>query len=507
MTSPTKSRRFAAIGEGTRLRSGPAQELVRYFYTALAEVGPLYFSAMSKVNMAHVTMLTERGIISRDVGASLLRVLREIDGLGADRFPVEPASGDLYTSVEGYLIEKLGADVGGYLQLARSRADLHAAVDRLVVREMLTEVLAALLDLRGSALDVAGRHLRALLPSYTFQQHAQVMSYAHYLVGWHDGWSRDTERLYQTYARADASVLGSLIGSGTGWPIDRELTRKLLGHQRLLENAKDAIWDGDFILEAHAVCAVLIARHLRFILDCYQWTSYEFRLLDLDDSHAGSSSIMPQKKNPYILVALRNKATAVLGELQRHQAMAMLGSYRADKLGLNLPPVGEGLRETAEILDLSAQLLRKSRFNADRGAQLAAANFATVTELVDLLVRVAGLSYRNAHHVVGIVVRTVLERGVGVEGISSALVDEAARQSLGRPLGLPEKDVQAALDPLQFIEARRSLGGTAPIEVERLLRARTTDLERDRARLGELRAAIAEGDRALREAVDAIVGR
>jgi argininosuccinate lyase len=504
--SGPRARRFPAIGEGTRLRSGPAEELARYFYTPLALVGPRYFAAMSRVNMAHVVMLTEQGMVARDVGARLLRELRAIDALGVEKFPVEPASGDLYTSVEGYLIERLGAEVGGYLQLARSRADLHAAVDRLVVRDALCEILAALLDLRGAALDVAARHLRALIPSYTFQQHAQVMSFGHYLAGWHDAWSRDTERLFQAYTRADASVLGALIGSGSGWPVDRELTRRLLGHRGLAENAKDAIWDGDFILEAHAVCAVLIARHLRFVLDYYQWTSYEFRLIELDDSHAGSSSIMPQKKNPYALIALRNKCTTVLAELQRHQAMAALGAYRADILGLNLPPVTAGLRETAEILDLSAHVVRRSTFNADRGAELAGANFATVTELVDTLVRVAGLSYRSAHQVIGVAVKTVLEQGTGTGGITSSLLDEAARQALGRTLGLPEKDVRAALDPLHFVESRATRGGTSPAEVERMAQARRSDLARDQARLAELRAAISEGDRALRCAVDAIAG-
>jgi argininosuccinate lyase len=199
----------------------------------------------------------------------------------------------------------------------------------------------------------------------------------------------------------------------------------------------------------------------RVAQDFYVWCTPEFNLVRFPDSVAGTSSIMPQKKNHVALEYLKGKAGQISGAL-----MAAITTVK----GTNFTHTGDGNRESMrnlwdaaeEALRIAGMLdlvLRSAQPNESRMLQRATDDFSSATDLADTLVRVCGLSFREAHHVVGAVVRAALNDGLNASQVTSAMVDQAARDQLGKPLLLAQSVVQASLDPRVSVQARSVIGG------------------------------------------------
>jgi len=460
-----------------------------------------------QVDLAHIAMLTRQGILTPERGVPLLNALRALRREGADAINVDPAYGTLLLQVERYLAARIGPDAGGMLQLARSRVDQGATIGRIAVRDLILATIDRLLALQEAILARAGEWRGIIMPGYTHIQHAQPWNLAHYALSYFDSFQRDVERLWQCYDRVNQSPLGTAAMAGTGWPVDREMTAAFLGFDGVIRNSKDAnfITGMDFIPEAASVLTLLMAGLGRWASEFYVWSSWEFGLIELDEGLCGTSSLMPQKKNAYALERVRALSGEALGWFPAQ--IGLLRSPTSTDCDVNFSSREHFgyFRSMEYALRLMTDVIATVRVNAPLMAERAGANWTTASELADTIVRHAGLDFRQAHHIVGALVRISLEQGVDPREIGAAQLDVAASEILGRPLLLDDQIVREALDPQAFVRTRRSSGSVSPDEVEKQLDAAGKDMAANRARLAERRDAVSRAAEKLAEAVDALV--
>ncbi|KMO43573.1 argininosuccinate lyase [Methylobacterium tarhaniae] len=469
-----------------RLTEPVAKEVCEHIYAPrLARDFQAVFAAMTDLNQAHVLMLARCGLIApaaaRALAAGLLRM--EEEGPGA--VPLDPEREDSYFNYEAQLIRLIGQDAGGRMHIARSRNDLTSALDRMRARDLLLDAGQALLSVEEHALDGAYRFRDAVMPGYTHLQPAQPITYGFYLAGVAQSLARDFGRLSDAWARTNVSPLGAGALAGTAFGIDRDGLAASLGFDGLVENALDAVATRDFGLEILAGLSQVAIGWSRVAQDYHVLVSHEFQTIEFPDRVTGTSSIMPQKKNPVVLEHLKGKAGQMLG-LYVAAASAVKGTHFTNTIDGNretMRGVWEAGEEALRCLALFDLVIATARPNATLMRRRVTEDFASATDLADLMVREAGLSFREAHHVVGAVVRAAMDAGLSADGITPAMVDEAAEAQIGRPLGLSGEAVRVSLDPAASVAARTLPGGPAPDSVARAVEAAQGRLEARRAAL------------------------
>ena len=480
-TRKTRGARRQGPGVGSRLSRGPARELIEYGYKQEIEEAHYTFPHELWNHKAHTVMLCEQGIIPRTAAAKILRVLRRIEVLGIRRFPMDPRKGELYYNIESYLIARAGEDAGGRMHTGRSRGDMYVCSERMILRERILGLARDLLDLIQTILDVSGRHVETIMPGYTLLQHAQPTTFAHYLLSFGDRFLRDVERLQETYGRVNQCPMGAAISTGSGFPLNRERMAVLLGFDGIVENTRDAAIYRDFTLESTAHAAIAASNVSSLADDLNVWCTYEFGMIDLADQYCGTSTIMPQKKNPSSLERVRYLAAECLGNTVT--VFAQLKTF-SEQLG-DLEATGPGAWRTFDRARAAMRFMRGilDTLTVRTGLmrERAGANFAQATQLADEIVTQRDLAFRTAHRIVGRLVRTCLERGVSPAGVTSAMVDESAMAIIGRPLDLPERVVRAALDVAHILRTRTLPGSPGSREVRRMLGARARRVAREAA--------------------------
>ncbi|MBL8699318.1 MAG: argininosuccinate lyase [Alphaproteobacteria bacterium] len=486
-----------------RLASGPAEVFVRIAQGPGLRHEMDHFDAFLAVDLAHTVMLVERSILTGAQGAAILGVLRDIRARGRGGLDADPQRGSFLLQVEAELARRLGEDVGGRMHTGRSRIDQGATVRRLHTRCGVLPAMARLLGLRAAVLALAGRHRRTLMPGYTHMQHAQPWILGHYLHSMAVRLDEDFHRLVESYARLNLSPLGAVGLAGTSWPIDRDRTAALLGFSGLVENsrlAREAWYAADVVAALSFVMATLND----IATDFHVWSSWEFGLVETDDAFCGTSSIFPQKKNPSALEAIKKESGAATQWLA--QAMTTFrGEGSGDQAIRELSMLDDAVASTDGMLELATALVDTLIVHEARMREVASGNWSTASNLADALVRDAGLSYRQSHHVVARLVRLCLQRKLPPQRAGAAELDEAGRQTIGRALGLSDAAVQEALDADAFVRTRVTRGSLAPAEIDRMLAEAAAELEADRGWLRAEEARIAAAAKALDEAVDRVI--
>jgi len=419
---------------------------------------------MMAANKAHVVMLTEQGIVSAENGAALLRALKQVEAEGVEARQYEPGIEDLFFSVENRLVALAGAEVGGNLQIARSRNDLGAALARMALRKLVLDVMARLHSLRAALLDFARQHEGTIMPGYTHTQPAQPTTMAHYAAAILSFLARDAKRLQAAYASTNRSPLGAAAFTTTGFPVNRERVAKLLGFDGLMENSHDAIGAGDYMTETMGALITLALNLSRITRDLLFWATQEAAAIRIHDAFIQISSIMPQKRNPVVLEHLRARLGRLMGQANTVLIMAHNVPYGdTQDIEDEVHPSLFGACQTAcEILALYAAVFETLEVNREHLAARAASGFTTATELADTLTRDLGLPFRTAHRVVSWLVQSAVAQGLEPRDVTPSLLDEATQAVIGRPLGLSEETVRQALDPAHFVQVRTQPGGPAP---------------------------------------------
>jgi argininosuccinate lyase len=466
---------------GSRL----TEPMLDHLRIAKSAVEPDEISAVHAFDIAHAIMLTETGIVSPNVGATILRGLQDIERAGL--VETRTAAGGGIHSGETYLIQKFGDEFGGRLHLGRSSGDLHAVAHRINFRDQVHRLLGALCQARAALLDLAAGHLSTIMPGYTHGQHAQPTTFAHWATMFEELFRRDAERLFSFHTRLNKSPAGAAIMTGSDFPIDRARVSALLGFDCPLENTMDAILNHDTEMEYSSILVVLAQGLGRLANDLQLWSTFEFGLIELPDRYCGTSSIMPQKKNPDGLEDIKSIAV---------QSLAAFVTTIVTDCGSTGQAIFEHRhsfalqsefgRNLAGRLQSLAPLLRDMTVNVKRMHTLAGANWAQATDLASALVHHTGLSWRISHLVVGAFIRRCVESKIVPDSATTELLDQAATAIGLEAPRLSAKAFAEAMDPFAFVAKRKLLGGPAPEMVERAIAVARKRLKEDEAATSRL---------------------
>jgi argininosuccinate lyase len=441
------------------------------------------------VDLAHVLMLEKQNIIDKETAKHLLGALLELfdDGIPEDVF--DDRFEDVHAGIETLLIESVGADAGGRMHMGRSRNDEVATCIRIKLREEMLKQMSALLRVREVLIAIAEVHTETVMPGFTHLQHAQPTTLAHHLLAYEQAFSRDFDRLDDTYARVNQCPLGAAAFASTGYPINREFTATLLGFDGLVTNTMDAVATRDFALETLADISILMTNVSRLCEEMVIWSTSFVKFVELDDAFCSTSSIMPQKKNPDTAEIMRAKSGSVFGAfagaLLTVKGLPM--SYNRDLQELT-PHLWRGMRDAKESLHLLIDMLSSASFDTDRMREEAGKGYSTATELADTLVRSYGIPFRTAHTIVG--------RAVQKGNLSLLTLEESAQETgsgislIGK--GLTQQNIDDALDVKNSIALRRAPGGPAPFATKIAIQERKKQLDVD-ASLVEKRLAKLSG--------------
>lgn len=418
-------------------------------------------------DLAHAVMLTETGIITSARGAKLLSgliLMWESEGEG---FPYLPNVGSFLVQTEHFLSERIDEDIAGRLQTGRSRNDQSAEAERLFLRDLLLEVSKHLMLLQNAVLNQAKAHANSLMPGYTHLQHAQPTTFGHHLMRYAAAFDRDLERISGAYAHVNLSSLGGAAMAGTSWPIDRVRTAELLGHDGLAVNSSDAGgFARDYIEETVAALSILMANMGRLANDLYVWSSCEFGYVQVADALAGTSSIMPQKKNPHSLERIKSLSGQATGWFAgvagcQHSVFSTdLDLTFADDA---LSGMGDA---TIQSLRLACATIETIEINADRMADSAGAFWSTTSHLADELVRRYDLSFRAAHHIIGRFVRDSIAADKTPADVEADALVKAGLEMADIKLDMNTTELRESLDARAFLFSRASIGSVNPSETE-----------------------------------------
>jgi argininosuccinate lyase len=412
-------------------------------------------------SVAWAAALARAGVISEAERATIVQGLEAVRSeLESGGFAFRPELEDIHLNVERRLVELVGP-VGGKLHTGRSRNDQIALDERLYLKDVVASITGGLRDVQQTLLTRAEGTLDVAMPGYTHLQRAQPVLLAHHLLAYVFMLARDRERFDGCRTRADALPLGAGALAGTAFAIDREALARDLGFAAVTPNSLDAVADRDYVLEFLAAAAITGMHLSRLAADLTLWASAEFGFVEFSDAFATGSSIMPQKKNPDVAELLRGKSGRLYGNL-----VAVLTVMKGLPLAYN-----SDMQEDKEawfdsidtlqaILEVTPPMLATLDFRVDRMRQAAGEHFATATDLADYLVK-KGVPFREAHEVVGRIVRHALDTGATLETVTPAV--------LRRFSPLFEDDVTAAITVDASLRARAITGGTAPDAVRRAL--------------------------------------
>ncbi len=441
-------------------------------------------------SLAHALMLQRTGIIPAQAGEAIVSELwRLIDELGEGKLSLEADEEDVHMAVERLLTARLG-ELAGHLHTARSRNDQVALDLRLHTREAGRQLLAGVLALLRGFVARAHGEREVLLPTYTHRQRAQPASAALYFAAWSQALLRAARSVTSAVGEADVLPLGAGASSGSSLPIDRQLTRQLLGFSRVSHNALDTVGDRDFALDFVWGSTRVMLALSRFAQDMIDFSTSEFGFVVLDGEIAAGSSMMPQKKNPDVFELVRGKSAGGVGRLVQLLTLvrALPTGYNRDLQEDRQALLGAA-REALDAVEIVRLVLPHVRFDRARCAAALASGFTQATDLAEQLVR-RGVPFREAYRATGALVRRALDRGETL----TAMTTEDARTV--HPAF--DATVLAALDPEAACAAKESLGGTGPRALDQQLAALEHDcdaLERTIAAIPSLDSVV----KALRE--------
>ena len=466
---------------------------------------PFYW--LSEMNKASAIMVVEQGIVPKGLGAKIAdavaTVIADGDKSGA------PRSGN-YLIVERDLIKAGGPDITR-LHSGRSRQDIGATSQRLAMRDDMLIAIGKLNDARAVLLAMAERYPNAIIPAYTWGVQAQPITLGHYLLGYEAAFARTSERMRQAYARLNLSPLGAAALGTSSFPVNRPRLAELLGFDGVVENSFDAnqlspIDMGGDIAGFTSAAVLTITALAADITQQYAQTQPWFLLAE--GEMTGTSSIMPQKRNPSGLVFLRAQASTVLGHAQTflmvaHNVSAGMSDYKPFINPLQGDQPNNVVRELSDLLDNFSKLMKTLVFNEQRALAEVNADYSTTTELADTLQRVAEVPFRVGHHFASEVVNYGRGNNLKPAEIPYAeaqkIYAEAAKQYKLEDTKLPLREAQfrTSLSPQNMVNASQGLGGPQPAEVARMLTAEKEKLTQDRAWVTAAQTKLADASRKL----------
>ena len=449
------------------LFSEPMSDLVKR-YTSSVFFDKRLWQADITGSLAHAEMLAAQGIISADDHASiqsgLAKIVQEIE-TGELEWKLDLE--DVHLNIEARLTQLVG-DAGKRLHTGRSRNDQVATDVRLWLRGEIDLIGDLLTDLQKALLDIAEKNVEVILPGFTHLQVAQPVSFGHHMLAYVEMFSRDAERMLDVRKRVNRLPLGAAALAGTSYPLDRERVAQTLGMDGVCQNSLDAVSDRDFAIEFTAAATLAMVHISRLSEELILWMSQSFGFIDIADRFCTGSSIMPQKKNPDVPELARGKTGRVVGHLMglitlmKGQPLAYNKDNQEDK-----EPLFDTVDTMKDTLRIFAEMVGGITVKPEAMERAALKGYATATDLADYLVK-KGLPFRDAHETVAHAVKAAISHSVDLSELPLTVLQQFHPKI--------EKDVYAVLSLRGSLNARNTLGGTAPAQVK-------TQIARHRARL------------------------
>ncbi len=417
-----------------------------------------FFEQDVRGSLAHVSMLAAQGILTekeRD------QIIEGLEGILKDvedgKLKIEGDYEDIHSFVEANLTERIG-DAGKKLHTGRSRNDQVALDMRLYIRDEIDETAELLRELLEAIYKIMDENRETYMPGFTHLQKAQPVTLAHHFGAYFEMFKRDFERLLSIRKRGNICPLGSGALAGTTYPLDRAFTAELLEFDAPCENSMDGVSDRDYVLEFLNSLSITMMHLSRLSEEIIIWNSNEYRFIELDDTYATGSSIMPQKKNPDIAELIRGKTGRVYGAM-----ISLLTTMKGIPLAYD-KDMQEDKEMTFDAIDttkgcihLMKGMIETSSFNHERMEESAKHGFTNATDAADYLVK-KGMPFRDAHGVIGRLVLDCLDKGIKLDDLS---LEDYKKES-----ELFDEDIYEAISMKVCVERRLTKGAPGAIAEE-----------------------------------------
>ena len=457
---------FSALEIGGRLSGSPSEELVNSaFDTELANQLDL-IAPISTVDLSHTVVAMDAGIIPPGPGSTLLKALCRLQNT-PDDFKPSAVSGDLYTNRETWLVANTDAAV--WLGAGRARRETITTAFYIKLRDQLLDLCLSLITLVDTVASRAAYFNAAIMPDYTYFQSAQPTTFGHYLLSSVYSSMRDLERLQAAYKSVNRSPAGCGSTVGSRIALDRLKLGELMGFEALFDHCRDAMWPADIPIEICCLATSIMINLDRLAEDLIIFNSREFGLIELNDRHCRASKIMPQKKNPFALTHIRGVANEMIGHLSAVAVMGRMPSGQPDSRITIYGLLPESLQKTNSAVILFSQVIQDLRFDEARALQLTDDGLICSTDLAETLVNSCSMSFRDAHKLVGNMVREQRDTGkkfaeTTVEDISST----AERLGFPKP-EITKTELQDALSLTRSVHSKTGIGGCSESSVNAMI--------------------------------------
>lgn len=409
-------------------------------------------------SIAHATMLGKQNIIPNTDADLIIQTLKEIEkDIDNQQLEIDPTAEDIHMFIEQELTSRIG-DAGKKLHTARSRNDQVALDFRLYTIKKGNELVELLNTFIVVLCKKAEENIETIMPGYTHLQRAQPITFAHHLMAYVEMFKRDIDRISQSIERTKVSPLGCGALATTTYPIDRELTKELLGLHSIALNSLDGVSDRDFAIELASDISITMMHLSRLSEEIVLWSSWEFKFIELDDAFATGSSIMPQKKNPDICELIRGKTGRTYGNLNNLLVMMKGLSLAYNK---DMQEDKEALFDSIETLIVCLEtitpMMETCTVIKENMRNAAAKGFINATDCADYLTK-KGMPFRDAYQVIGKLVNDAIENDKVLETLTLEEYKQAS--------DLFEEDIYEAISLETCVNNRNVVGGPAPSVVK-----------------------------------------
>ena len=426
---------------------------------------------MHRANKAHLIMLYEEGIISQ---ADALAIKDALSNLSLDDFKERTYTGefeDLFFEVEASLI-KLGGNAVGNLHIARSRNDLGVALYRLALRDRLLELIKEAAAFQKTLAAFAMAHVDTFMIAHTHGQQAQPSTLGHYITGATFVLGRDIDRLKSAFNTVNRSSMGAAAITTSGFPVNRETMRKLLGFDKVIENSYDSIGGGDYIGEAATAIHLSCINLSRLVSDLLLWATNEFGYLKAAPPYIQISSIMPQKRNPVSIEHSRSILSSASGDCMSLLNMLHNTPYGdiVDTEDDSQPALWRALSKLNGIYRLLTNVIATMEVDKGQMEKRASESYSVITELADTLVREESVSFRQAHTVAHNLVSHCLKNNIPLSCVEVSMINDIFKGLFGKDMSASPEIITKSLCYKNFVAVRKVRGGPEKNELIRSLK-------------------------------------
>nr|AIF10884.1 argininosuccinate lyase (argH, ASL) [uncultured marine thaumarchaeote KM3_47_C08] len=441
-------------------------------FISSVEDDSLILDSVIKINIAHLLMLNKNEIIDKKTVSKCIKSLKSID----DSFQLDSDLEDVHMNVESFVIDRIGSEIGGQLNLAKSRNDQVASAIRMTSRQFILDLLSNIHDLQKVILTLAKSHTDYLMPSFTHLQHAQIVTLSHHLLAHYDSLSRDAERFQETYYRVNKSPQGSGAIASVIINVDRDYVAKLLGFDGLVENSIDATTTRDFCIELMSNLTLLMLNVEKIVNELVLWSTSEFSYVEISDEFSSTSSIMPQKKNPVIAELIRSKSSIIIGDL-----VASIGIIKSLTLGYSIdlqdltPRLWNSLDKSLSSIQLLSNMLSNCKFNKESMSNNLD-DTMIAADLANYLASNYNISFRQSHHIVGTLSKTSADSDKKLSSLVKSDLLQVTKKITGKTIKISVDEIDSIFNYNKNVNSKTTKGSPSASESNRMIKVRKTSL-------------------------------